>query len=362
MRRREHRTVVAYPAEILAGDRLIRGATQDLSTGGAFVRATDVLPVGALVELRLDAGRGPVRIAAQVAHVLIGEEATQLGRTPGMGLTFAPAAAVAPEAFHAQLADFFRHSAPTPQSPAAAQQRLQSGRMRIVVADGSTRLLERVSAALAHAGFDVVTCTNGAEAYSACLSRPPDVVLAALHMPVVGGLKLIRQLGLRPELASIPVAIMSNDAGDLARLNAYQVGALDFIPKPFTVVEMVIRVRRLARLRHHDQVVLRGSLVELSLAALLSLFELEHKTGVLSITRGDEAIWLSVRDGRVVRARSTETDTDSHLVLRHALDLVDGHFEFAVCDVDDRDDVGLSTTHLLLEHARVRDEQPRARA
>jgi DNA-binding response OmpR family regulator len=359
MRRREHRVVVAHRAELVYGEQRIIGATQDLCHGGTFVRAADPLPVGSLVEVAIDSGNGPVRIAAEVVHVLDPVEARLLGRYPGMGLSFAPAAAAAPDVLAKQIADFFR--APRGDSGPMRAPVLRESRMRAVVADGSPRLLERVSGALEHVGFEVIACGSDSEAYAACVARTPDVVLAALHMPVNGGLHLVRRLGASPSLAAVPVAIMSSEAGDLTRLHAYQAGVMDYIPKPFTVAELCIRVRRLARARHADRVQLRGSLGGVSLGALLTLFEAERKTGVLSIMREDEVVWLTLDAGRVVRARSTEPDTDSMAVLWRALDWPDGNFELLACEVAGPDEVVMPVSHLLLEHARRSDEARRGR-
>ena len=342
--------MVAYPAEIAWQDKRIAGVSQDLSRRGVFVRTMEVLPVKAAVAITLDAGKGPVQLLAEVAHVLSPEEARALGRFPGMGFTFGPSLSVAPDQFAAQIAEMMSSATPAPQANGQT--------MRVVVADGSTRLLERASTALGHAGFDVITASNGGEAFAACLGQVPDVLVTALHMPVMGGAQRVKTLGARPELAGIPVVMMSHDAGDLARLHAYQLGVADFIPKPFTVAELCLRVRRVARAQRPqvDRVVLRGALTEISLAALLSMFEFEQKTGVLTVSLESDVAWLSVARGRVVRVRSAELSQDSRSILMRVLDWKLGHFEFAAGPIDDVDELGLSVTHLLLEHARVRDE------
>jgi len=59
--------------------------------------------------------------------------------------------------------------------------------------------------------------------------------------------------------------MMSSDATDLVRLQAFQLGAMDFVPKPFTVLEIIIRARRAAKISQRDteRVLLRGTLAEL---------------------------------------------------------------------------------------------------
>jgi CheY-like chemotaxis protein len=241
-----------------------------------------------------------------------------------------------------------------------AESRPTTSDLRILVADPQTRILERLSTALGGAGFIVATATNGIEALGACLSKPPDVALIERDMPVVDGLHVLQEMGRHGELASVPVMMMSANATDLVRLQAFQLGAADFIPKPFTVLEVILRARRWARASQRDteRVVLRGTLAEVSLPTLLQMFEQEKKTGQLSLTRDQLAAWIDFIDGRIIRARSSEADGTARAIVLKVLDWRHGYFELtagvpgssAPAEVED------SVTHLLLEHARLHDE------
>ena len=179
-------------------------------------------------------------------------------------------------------------------------------------------------------------------------------------MPVVDGLHVLQEMGRHAELASVPVMMMSANATDLARLQAFQLGAMDFIPKPFTVLEVILRARRWARASQRDteRVVLRGALAELGLPSLLTMFEQERKTGQLSVTRDQLVAWIDFVEGKIVRARSTEIDGDSRAMHderarleARLLRAVGGHAAPGAIRAR-----GQSVTHLLLEHARLRDE------
>jgi DNA-binding response OmpR family regulator len=220
-----------------------------------------------------------------------------------------------------------------------------------------------LSTALGTAGFTVATATNGMEVISACLSHPPDVVLVEREMPVLDGFRVLQEMGRHTQLAGVPVMMMAADATDLVRLQAFQLGAMDFIPKPFTVLEVILRARRWARARQLDpaRVVLRGTLGDLALPSLLTMFEQERKSGQLSITREHFVTWIDFAEGRIVRARSSELDGGSHPVLMAVLDWKDGYFELtAGTPAPGAPELEASITHLLLEHARLRDEAQRA--
>ena len=362
MRRADERVVDAVPVELLGRRGLVvRGMSQDISTGGLFVRTETLLPVGTAVELLLHVNEPPLRLAARVVHALTPAEARSLGRIAGMGLRFVDLGDLGDNRREA----IRRHieGRDTLRRPLISRHENN----RVVVADTETRLLGRLSTALGRAGFDTETATNGVEAYSACLAVPPVVVITALHMPVMDGMSLLRALGDRAELAVIPVIIMSEDSGDLRRLEAFQNGAMDFIPKPFTAAELCIRTLRLAATRQlSHRVVLRGELSKVGLSTLLTMFATDQKTGVLAVTSREEAAWLSFRGGHLVKVRAldegertSQSSPSSIDTAMHVLSWQEGHFEFTACEVDEEDEVGMGTTHLLLEHARVEDERRR---
>src|SRR4029079_1284429 len=165
-----------------------------------------------------------------------------LGRYPGIGVMFRDARRPTEQGLLAAIGALLARYA---QSRPVAD-------LRILVADPQTRILERLSTALGSAGFVVATATNGIEAIGACLSKTPDVALIERDMPVVDGLHVLQEMGRHGELAAVPVMLMSANATDLARLQAFQLGAADFIPKPFTVLEVILRARRWARVSQRD--------------------------------------------------------------------------------------------------------------
>jgi DNA-binding response OmpR family regulator len=338
------------PVELIAGGKKLRAVSQDISAFGMFVRLSPPLPPGTVVQVVISPNGQRHVTTGQVTHSLSELEARTLGRFPGIGVMFRDPMRPGEQAFLDAVSRLVEHSAHT----------RPSADLRIVVADPETRILERLSTALGTAGFHVATATNGMEAIGACLTRAPDVALIERDMPVVDGLHVLQEMGRHAELASVPVMMVSANATDLARLQAFQLGAADFIPKPFTVLEVILRARRWARVHSRDteRVVLRGTLGETSLPSLLQLLENEKKTGQLVITRDQLMAWIDFADGSIVRARSSEVDADSRTALFRALDWRHGYFELSA----GKPDVGsieldATVTHLLLEHAQLRDEE-----
>jgi DNA-binding response OmpR family regulator len=351
MRRRQNRVAMNLPVELIVDGRKLRAVTQDLSIFGMFIRLSPPLQVGTAIEVVLSPNGQRLSTLGQVTHALTDVEARTLSRYPGMGVAFRDPPNELFAAAVQRLLERHTQNRPNQQS------------LRIVVGDPETRVLERLSTALDTAGFSVATCTNGMEAIGACLTKTPDVVLIDRDMPVVDGLHVLQEMGRHQDLAAVPVMMMCTEATDLVRLQAFQLGAMDFIPKPFTVLEIILRARRWARARQRDteRVVLRGTLAELALATLLTMFEQERKTGQLSVTRDHSVAWIDFIDGRIVRARSSELDADSHTILMTVLDWKEGYFELASgVQLDGSPDLETTVTHLLLEHARRTDELHRS--
>jgi DNA-binding response OmpR family regulator len=341
------------PVEIITGGKKVRAVSQDLSPLGMFIRLSPPLPTGSVIQIVISPNGQRHVITGQVTHSLSEVEARTLGRFPGIGVQFREAMRPSEQAFLDAIGRLLERHADGARPLAD---------LRILVADPQTRILERLSTALGSAGFLVATATNGIEAIGSCLSKTPDVALIERDMPVVDGLHVLQEMGRHGELASVPVMMMSANATDLARLQAFQLGAADFIPKPFTVLEVILRARRWARVSQRDteRVVLRGTLAELNLPTLLQMFEQEKKTGQLAITRDQLVAWIDFANGQIVRARSSEVGGNARDILLNVLDWKHGYFELTAGQpTPGKIEIDTSVTHLLLEHARLRDETTR---
>jgi DNA-binding response OmpR family regulator len=354
VKRRVERVILNLAVELSVGGEVIQTATQDVSPFGMFVRLDHPFPVGTEVEVAIAPRGTRLTAPALVVHCLEPGEAQALGRRPGVGVLFR--AARPGEPGHALVAEIVRLIENHVAQAAGGED------LRIVIADPSTRLLERLSTALGNAGFSVAIVTNGLEALGAALTRTPDVVLAERDMPVLDGMQLLAEMGQHAELAGVPVMIMSDHASDLARLEAFQLGAMDYIPKPFTALEVILRARRLARAGKQggaERVVLRGRVDHVALPVLLTMLEQDRKSGVLTMTNAEVVAWLWFEEGKLVRVRASDVRGDSRSTLMRVLDWTEGHFELSVGGGEGPRELEESITHLLLEHARLRDEAGR---
>jgi DNA-binding response OmpR family regulator len=238
----------------------------------------------------------------------------------------------------------------------------------VLVADDDAWILRMVATVLEKRGYSVETAVDGEDALARALARPPDLLITDVMMPKLDGWALVRQLRAHQELAMLPVIFLTALSSEDDRIRGFRLGADDYVTKPFRFEELDLRVTK--TLRRTQQTMqetreqlggsgLRGDLSQVGLSSLLVLIEMERKTGLLQLRapQGPSAQIL-VREGKVVHARLDEADepVDAECVY-YLLTWGAGEFEFIACLVEGVDRVNVSTTHLLMEGARLIDEE-----
>jgi DNA-binding response OmpR family regulator len=115
---------------------------------------------------------------------------------------------------------------------------------RILVVDDEPTLLATLRFNLEREGFEVLTASDGGDAVDLVESHRPDLVLLDLMLPGMHGFEVCRTLRKR---TSVPIVIVTARTDEVDRIVGLEVGADDYITKPFSMVELIARVRALLR-------------------------------------------------------------------------------------------------------------------
>ena len=108
-------------------------------------------------------------------------------------------------------------------------------------------ILDLIRHHLTKEGFVVATATNGLEAVKAIQRKPPELILLDLMLPGLDGLEVCRQLKKDPKTAGIPILMVTAKDEESDVVTGLELGADDYIVKPFRMKELIARVRAALR-------------------------------------------------------------------------------------------------------------------
>ena len=120
---------------------------------------------------------------------------------------------------------------------------------RILVVDDEPDSLELVDLHLRSAGYEVLLAQTGREALDTVRARLPDLVVLDLMLPEIDGLEVCKLMRREPTTAATPILILSAKTAEIDRILGFEFGADDYVTKPFSPRELVLRIKNLLRRR-----------------------------------------------------------------------------------------------------------------
>ncbi len=198
-----------------------------------------------------------------------------------------------------------------------------TGKRKILVVDDEADLLDLISYNLTKEGFEVSTASDGEEALSEIRKTRYDLIVLDLMLPGIQGMELCRILRSDPKTDTIPIIMLTAKGEEVDRVLGLEVGADDYITKPFSPRELIARIRAVLRRTHEKfregKVVRIGNLiidagnytvtknnVSLNLSATefrLLLFLVERRGKVFSREQLLDAVW---KDEAFVEPRTVD--------------------------------------------------------
>ena len=184
--------------------------------------------------------------------------------------------------------------------------------IRILVADDEPNQLELLTFNLVQADYEVIRAEDGRQALDMIEEHRPDLVIIDWMMPHMSGIDVCRTLRSRAETRQLPIIMLSarDEEGD--RTLGLDIGADDYISKPFSPRELISRVRALLRRAHpalSDEV--------------LEFHDLKFNQTTMEVTRGGHTVTIGPKESRLL---ATLMERPGRVLSRtQLLDLVWGH-------------------------------------
>lgn len=236
----------------------------------------------------------------------------------------------------------------------------------ILLVDDNRLVRELIRDSFVEAGLSVVTAAGGAEALERLEEFQPDLIISDVAMPEMDGWAFCEAVKGNPRLAAIPFVFLASHREVPERLRGFRLGAYDYLCKPFSVEELLVRVRLILERdasaggrepggRH----ALAGHTSQLAVADLIQLLSVNGKTGRLTLT-GKHSGRVQLREGRIVGA--TAGSAAGRKALYRLVGWTDAEFEFdPTDDPAAADDLGPSAQRLVMDALVGLDDLSRLR-
>lgn len=159
-------------------------------------------------------------------------------------------------------------------------------RPRILVLDDDEKIRATLRRALLYGGYDISLAATGEEALEKALMNPPDLAVLDVMLPGIDGFEVCRRL--REDRPDLPIVLLTARDSVDDRVSGLDIGADDYVVKPFALEELLARIR--ARLRHGTQ---SGQVLRYS--------DLTLDTGTREAKRGERTMQLSTTQYELIK-------------------------------------------------------------
>ncbi|MFJ1703618.1 response regulator transcription factor [Kitasatospora sp. NPDC088346] len=162
---------------------------------------------------------------------------------------------------------------------------------RVLVVDDEPALRDALESSLAFEGYEVATATDGYEALEAVERQRPDLVLLDIMMPRMDGLTTVRRMRSRGDAVPVLMLTARDAVGD--RVTGLDVGADDYLAKPFELDELLARVRALLRRNALAAEAAARASVDADASEVLAFADLRMNLATREVTREGRPIELT---------------------------------------------------------------------
>lgn len=120
-------------------------------------------------------------------------------------------------------------------------------RTKVLVIDDEQYILELIQFNLESNGFEVLTCDNGEEAITKAMGFKPNIILLDLMLPGIDGFEVCKALRSKDSTSKIPILMLTAKGEETDKVLGLELGADDYLTKPFSVRELMARIKAVLR-------------------------------------------------------------------------------------------------------------------
>lgn len=164
---------------------------------------------------------------------------------------------------------------------------------KVLIVDDEKYILELLQVNLESNGYDVTICDRGDEVISICETIMPDIILLDLMLPGIDGLEICKRIRNHSKLSKIVIIMITARGEEIDRVLGLELGADDYISKPFSVREILARIK--AIFRRMEQ---RNISINVHSSGRNDFLKINHETQEVSI--GEEKISLSYMEFKLL--------------------------------------------------------------
>ena len=119
----------------------------------------------------------------------------------------------------------------------------------VLIVEDENDIRQNLAFSLKREGFNIIEAADGEQALAAAMSKKPDIILLDLMIPKIDGLSVCKRLQAAPETENIPVIMLTAKGEEIDRIVGLELGAADYIVKPFSLREVALRIKGVLKRR-----------------------------------------------------------------------------------------------------------------
>lgn len=230
----------------------------------------------------------------------------------------------------------------------------------ILMVEDDQQINKMVCEALATQNYEVTSFFTAVAAMDYLQNNTPNLIISDIMMPEIDGYGFLYRLRVDRRLRHIPVIFLSALGKVDEQLKGLELGAIDYITKPFRISDLLAKVIFALRTQEREaeryarQKNLSGSLAQVDIVTLIQMMEQNQKTGLLTVTNDRTEAILYFHEGQIIDAVLGSHGGET--AVYQLIGWEEGHFEFEQQSIDMKPRIKSTTAHIILEGLRLLDE------